>query len=53
MSWFDFGKYTAYIWTAYGIAAVVLTANVVAAVLRSRRTRQRLHDYYKLKGKQS
>ncbi len=53
MSWFDFGKYSVFIWTAYGVAAVVLAANVVAAVLRSRRTRQRLHDYHKLKGKQS
>lgn len=53
MSWFDLGKYTSFIWTAYGIAAVVLAANVVAAVLRSRRTRQRLYDYYKHKENKS
>lgn len=53
MSWFDLGKYTPYIWTAYGIAAVLLTANIVAAVRRSRRTRQRLHDYHKHKGHKS
>jgi heme exporter protein CcmD len=53
MSWFDLGKYTPYIWTAYGIAAVVLTANIVAAVRRTRRTRQRLRDYFRHKGARS
>jgi len=50
VSWFDLGKYTPYIWTSYGIAAVVLAANIVAAVRLARRTRVRLNDYFKLKG---
>jgi heme exporter protein CcmD len=53
MNWFDLGKYTPYIWSAYGVAAAVLTANIVAAVLRARRTRQRLRDHFRRKGGRS
>jgi len=53
VSWFDLGKYTPYIWTSYGIAAVVLVSNVMLAIRHARRTRERLSDYYKLKGDRS
>ena len=38
------GGYAAYILTAYGVTAVVVVGNVVAARRRFRRTRQRLRD---------
>ena len=34
---FAMGGYAFYVWTSYGIAAVVLVANVVAPALRRRR----------------
>ncbi len=42
----DFGKHTAYVWSAFGITLVVLVANVAAAHRRLndkvRRARRRL-----------
>lgn len=38
------GGYAAYILTAYGVTAVVVVGNIVAARQRFRRTQQRLRD---------
>ncbi|ADE14030.1 heme exporter protein CcmD [Nitrosococcus halophilus Nc 4] len=38
---FHMGGYALYVWTAYGIAAIVLVGNIVQARIRQRRiTRQ-------------
>jgi heme exporter protein D len=36
------GGYGFYVWSAYGVAFVVLAANVIAPVLRTRELRARL-----------
>lgn len=41
-------KYAAYIWSAYGIAAVVLCINVAAPWLRRKTVRRRLKEFYRL-----
>lgn len=38
------GGYAAYVWGAYGIWLAVMTWNVVAALVRDRRVRQRLRQ---------
>ena len=38
------GAYAAYILTAYGVTAVVVVGNILAARQRFRRTQQRLRD---------
>jgi heme exporter protein D len=39
---FHMGGYAFYVWTSYGLAAVVLITNVVVAVMGGRRLRQDL-----------
>ena len=39
---FHMGGYAFYVWSAYGVALVVLVANVVVPVLRARELRARL-----------
>ncbi len=39
---FHMGGYAYYVWSAYGITFVVLVANVVVPVLRSRELHERL-----------
>ena len=39
---FDMGGYALYVWSAYGLVAVVLAANVAAPWLRQRRLLRRL-----------
>ena len=39
---FAFGKYTAYIWSAYGLSALVLIYNVIAAIRKHRRVEREL-----------
>ncbi|HEX9626826.1 MAG TPA: heme exporter protein CcmD [Acidiferrobacterales bacterium] len=48
MNWTEFfhmGGYAVYVWGSYGIAALVLVANVWAALRRRRRVMTRLRDY--------
>lgn len=42
MEWFDYGTHAPYIWTVYGIALVVFSANVIEPFLRHRRILQKL-----------
>jgi heme exporter protein D len=42
------GKYAAYIWSAYGLAAFVLCINVLAPLLRRKNVRRRLKEFYRL-----
>jgi heme exporter protein CcmD len=39
---FAFGKYSAYIWSAYGLSALVLAYNVIAAIRKHRRIERAL-----------
>ena len=39
---FHMGGYGFYVWSAYGVALIVLAANVIAPVLRTRELRARL-----------
>jgi heme exporter protein D len=39
---FHMGGYAFYVWSAYGVALIVLVANVVVPVLRARELRGRL-----------
>ncbi len=47
--WSEFwrmGGYAAYVWSAYGIAAVVLALNLFAPIARERRLRRMLQRQY-------
>lgn len=51
MNWSEFfamGGYAGYVWGAYGFAAVVLLANIVAARRRNKLVLRMLRDYIKL-----
>ena len=39
-----FGKYAGFIWTAYGVTAVVLAALVISALAHARRWRRRYEE---------
>jgi heme exporter protein CcmD len=41
---FDYGKYTPYVLTSYGIAAVVITALIVWSVVRLSNARRKLAE---------
>ncbi|MDA3920177.1 MAG: heme exporter protein CcmD [Salinisphaera sp.] len=46
-SWHQFfamGGYARYVWSAYGIAAVVLLVNIVAPVVAHRRIKRRIRN---------
>jgi heme exporter protein D len=45
---FHMGGYAVYVWSSYGIAAVVLIANVVAPWLGAKQTRAQLERQQKL-----
>lgn len=38
------GGYAAYIWSAYGLAAVVMLVNIAAPVIAHRRLKRRIRD---------
>ena len=40
MTFFDMGGYGMYVWSAYGVAAIVLLANLVVALRDSRKVLQ-------------
>jgi len=51
MNWSEFfamGGYAGYVWGAYGFAAVVLLANIVAARRRKKLVLRMLRDHIKL-----
>lgn len=51
MNWSEFfamGGYAGYVWGAYGFAAVVLLANIVAARRRNKLVLRMLRDHIKL-----
>jgi heme exporter protein D len=53
MTWADFfamGGYAVYVWGSYAAAAVILIGNIVVARTRAKRTRERLEEFYRLKG---
>ena len=45
MEFFHMGGYGVYVWSAYGLSALVLVLNVVAAHKRNLRVRQEVKDY--------
>lgn len=50
MDWagfFAMGSYGAYVWSAYGLAALVLILNVILPLRRRRRLPQQLREYYR------
>lgn len=50
MDWSEFfamGSYGAYVWSAYGLAAVVLIVNVVLPLRQRRTLPQQLRSYYR------
>lgn len=53
MNWgkfFSMGGYAPYVWSAYAIAAAVLSFNVIQPILRRRNVLRRLKNLYRLKG---
>jgi len=51
MNWSDFfamGGYALYVWTSYGVAAVVLVGNVIAARRREQSVRRELQNLDRL-----
>lgn len=46
-SWHQFwamGGYAGYVWSAYGLAAIVMLANIVVPVVAHRRLKRRIRD---------
>ena len=52
-SFWHMGGYAGFVWSSYGLAAVVLVANIIAPMLAARRQRQRLERQRKLARRQS
>jgi heme exporter protein CcmD len=56
MNWSEFfamGGYAPFVWSVYGLAALVLGYNVAQPLLRRRIVRRQLRDYLKLKSRSS
>lgn len=52
MNWSEFfamGQYGFYVWTAYGLAALVLCFNIVLPLLRRKTVRRQLEEYFRLR----
>jgi len=47
---FSFGQYGPYIWSAYGLSALVLIVNVIAAVRRQRNIKRELRAWLGARG---
>ena len=47
IQWLDMGGYAAYIWPAYGLVLVMLVANIVGIRRQTKRTRIKLHQWFK------
>ncbi|MCL5272916.1 MAG: heme exporter protein CcmD [Gammaproteobacteria bacterium] len=45
--WLAMGGYSTYVWTAYGLVAVVLTMNLLGVKLQKLRTHQKLQRWFK------
>ena len=52
-AFFHMGGYAAFVWPAYGLAAVVMLGLVTSSVLRLRRNQQRLRDMESHRGPQA
>lgn len=51
MNWSEFfamGNYGFYVWTSYGLAAIVLAVNVIAPLRRRKTLRKQLQEYYRV-----
>ncbi len=45
--WLDMGGYGAYVWSAYGLTAIVLIWNWFVPILRRREVRRKLESWYR------
>jgi len=45
--WLNMGGYGAYIWSAYGLAAIVLVWNWLSPLLRRREVMRKLKSWYR------
>lgn len=45
--WLAMGGYSAYVWTAYGLVAAVLTMNLLGVRWQKLRTHQKLQRWFK------
>jgi heme exporter protein D len=45
---FAMGQYGFYVWTAYGLAAVILIANVLLPLRRRRTVQRQLAEFYRM-----
>ena len=52
-AFFHMGGYAAFVWPAYGLAAVVMLGLVTSSVLRLRRNQQRLREMEGHRGKEA
>ena len=43
------GTYGAYVWSAYGLAVIVLAMNLILPLRRRRVVRRQLENYYRIK----
>jgi len=50
---FAMGGYAAYVWTSYGLAAVVLVLNVLVPLRQRKRALMKLREYYRVQGRPS
>lgn len=44
LQFWDMGGYAAFVWSSYGIAAVVVLANIIAPVIAHRRLKRRIRN---------
>lgn len=53
MDWAQFfamGNYGLYVWSAYGLAAVILALNVILPLRQRHTVRKRLREFYRARG---
>lgn len=47
MTWFTMGKYSVYVWSAYGIAAILLAMQLLGIRWQTQRTWRKLQLWFK------
>lgn len=47
MTWFAMGKYSVYVWSAYGICAILLAMQLLGIRLQTQKTWQKLQWWLK------
>lgn len=46
MQWFGMGGYSVYIWSAYGVALFLLSANLIACFRQKKQVQKKLKQWF-------